>query len=175
MDEQLKNNTYRILELFMYQPNKDFSARGIARELKLSHVTIISHIKNIQKLGLIRKKENTLYPTYYANTESENMRFYKKNAIIFALNEIGVIDYIKKRALPSSVVLFGSCAKGIYTEKSDIDIFVEAKKTKLDLARFEKSLKRHINVLFEGKIASLSMELRNNILNGAILYGFIKI
>lgn len=175
MDEQFKNNTYKLLELFMEEPNKDFSVRGIARRLKLSHATVISHIKELNKLELIRKKKETLYPTYYANSENEKLKLYKRNSIAFSIKESGLIEYIKDNVLPSSIILFGSCAKGIYTEKSDIDIFVESKEDKLDLDKFEKKLKRSINLLFEAKISDLSNELKNNILNGIVLYGFIKL
>ena len=175
MDELFKSNTYRILELFIEFPTKDFSVRGLARELKLSHATILNHINDLQKLSLIKKKEATLYPTYFANTESQKYKFYKKNWLIFRIAESGLIDYIQKEALPSSIVLFGSGSKATFTEKSDIDIFVEANETKLDFTKYEKKLNHKINLLFEQNINTLSKELRNSIINGVILYGFIKI
>lgn len=175
MDELFKNNTYKILELFIEFPTKDFSMRGIARQLELSHATVLKYIADLEKAGLIKRKEATLYPTYYANTESQKYRFYKKNWLIFKIVESGLIDRIQKEALPSSIVLFGSGAKATFTEKSDIDIFVEAKETKLDLTKYEKRLNRKINILFEQNINNLSKELRNNIINGIILYGFIRI
>ena len=175
MDELFKNNTYRIFELFIEFPTKDFSVRGLARELKLSHATILNHINDLQKLSLIKKKEATLYPTYFANTESQKYKFYKKNWLIFKLTESGVIDYTQKEALSSSIILFGSGAKATFTEKSDIDLFVESNEAKLDLTKYEKKLNRKINLLFEQNINNLSKELRNNILNGIVLYGFIKI
>lgn len=175
MDEILKNNVYKILELFIENPNKDFSVRGIARKLELSHATVIKHIDNLLKLHLINKKEETLYPTYYANTENPQYKFYKKNYIIFKINKIGLIVFIQKQTLASSIVLFGSCAKGVFTEKSDIDIFVESKESKVDIKKYEKKLNRKINLLFESNINNLSKELRNNVVNGIILYGFIKI
>ncbi|MBI2548057.1 nucleotidyltransferase domain-containing protein [Candidatus Woesearchaeota archaeon] len=175
MDKLLKNNTYKILELFIEFPTKDFSARGLARNLKLSHATVIKYIADLEKLGFIKKKEATLYPTYFANTESQKYKFYKRNGLIFKINESGLIEYIQKESLPSSIVLFGSGAKAIFTEKSDIDIFVEAKESKLDVAKYEKKLDRKVNLLFEPNLNNLSKELRNNIINGIVLYGFIKI
>jgi len=77
--------------------------------------------------------------------------------------------------MPSSIVLFGSCAKGTFTEGSDIDLFVEAKAIKLNVSKYEKILYRNINSLFEQNINDLSKELRNNIVNGIRLYGFIRI
>nr|MCK4930479.1 nucleotidyltransferase domain-containing protein [Nanoarchaeota archaeon] len=175
MDELLKNNAYRILELFIEYPNKDFSARGVARKLKLSHITVLKHLRSLLKLNLVKKKKETLYPTYYANTESSEYRFYKRNNLLFRISESGLVDYVQKQVFASSIVLFGSCAKGEFSEKSDIDIFVEAKQGVLALRKYEKKLGRKINLLFEQNINNLSKELRNNILNGIVLYGFIKI
>ena len=175
MDELFKNNTYKILELFIEFPTKDFSVRGIARNLKLSHATILKYIADLEKLSLIKKKEATLYPTYFAHSESQKYKFYKRNWLIFKITESGIIDYIQKETLPSTVILFGSGAKATFTEKSDIDIFVEANETKLDLTKYEKKLNHKINLLFEQNINNLSKELRNNIINGVVLYGFTKI
>ena len=175
MDELFKNNTYKILELFIEFPTKDFSVRGVARQLKLSHATVLKYIADLERISLIKKKEETLYPTYFANTQSQKYKFYKKNYLISKLIVSGIIDYIQKQALPSSIILFGSGAKATFTEKSDIDLFVESKEVKIDIAKYEKKLKRKINLLFEPSIHDLSKELRNNIINGVILYGFIRI
>lgn len=175
MDELFKNNTYKILELFLQFSSKDFSIRGIARELKLSHATILTYINDLQKLNLIKKKESTLYPTYYANSESQKYKFYKKNWLIFRINESSLIEYIQKEVIPNSIILFGSGAKATFTEDSDIDIFVEAKEVSLDLTKYEKKLGHKVNLLFESNINHLSKELRNNIINGIILYGFVKV
>ncbi len=175
MDELLKNNTYHVLELFIQFPSKDYSIRGIARELHLSHATILKYVADLEKLNLIKKKETTLYPTYYANTESTNYKFYKENWLIFQITESKVIDYIQNEIYPSSIILFGSGAKGTFTEQSDIDIFVEAKQANIDITKYEKKLNKKINLLFESNINNLGKELRNNIINGVILSGFIKI
>ncbi len=175
MDEIFKNNTYRILELFIDFPTKDFSVRGLARELKLSHATVIKYINNLEKSGFIKKKEETLYPTYFANIQNQKYKFYKKNNLLSRLMDSGIIEHIQKECLPSSIILFGSGAKATFTEKSDIDIFVEAKESKLNFEKYEKKLNRKINLLFEPNLNNLSKELRNNIINGIVLYGFIKI
>ena len=175
MDKLFENNVYKILELFIEFPVKDFSVRGIARTLKLSHATVLKYISDLLKLSLIKKKKETLYPTFYANTESQKYKFYKRNYLVFRLIDSGVIYFIQKQVLPSCIVLFGSGAKAVFTEKSDIDIFVEAKESPLDLSKYEKLLGRKINLLFEPDINNLSKELRNNIINGVVLYGFIRI
>ena len=175
MDEIFKNNTYKILELFIELPTKDFSVRGIARKLNLSHATVLKYIKDLLKLNLIKKKEETLYPTFYANSQNSSYKFYKRNYVVFKIKKSGLIDFIQKQTLPSSILLFGSGAKATFTEKSDIDIFVEAKESTIDLSKYEKKLNKTINLLFEPNINDLSQELRNNIINGVILYGSIRI
>lgn len=175
MDKIFKNNIYKILELFIGLPNKEFSVRGIARKLNLSHATILKYIYKLLKLNLIKKKEETLYPTFYANTQNPDYKFYKRNYLVFKIKKSGLIEFIQKQTLPSSIILFGSGAKATFTEKSDIDIFVEAKESKLDLSKYEKKLNRTINLLFEPNINNLSQKLRNNIINGVVLYGSIKI
>ncbi len=175
MDELFKNNVYKILELFIEFPTKDFSIRGIARDLDLSHATVLKYIHNLEQLGMIKKKKETLYPTYFANTQNQKYKFYKKNYVVFKVMDSGVVEKIQKETLPSSIILFGSGAKGTFTEKSDIDLFVEAKETKLNLKPYEKKLKRKINLLFEPRLDDLPKELRNNITNGVVLYGFIKV
>lgn len=175
MDEIFKNNTYKILELFIEFPTKDFSVRGIARHLKFSHATVLKYIDNLKKLDFIKKKEETLYPTYFANTQNQKYKFHKKNHLVSKLMGSGIVEYIQKETLPSSIILFGSGAKATFTEKSDIDIFIESKELKINLAKYEKKLNRKVNLLFESNLNNLSKELRNNIINGIILYGFIRI
>ena len=175
MDELFKNNTYKILELFIEFPTKDFSVRGLARNLKLSHATVLKYIADLEKSDFIKKKEASLYPTYFANAESQKYKFYKRNWLIFKIQESGLVEYIQKEVLSSLIILFGSGAKATFTEKSDIDIFVEAHEAKLELLKYEKKLNCKINLLFEQNINNLSKELRNNIINGIILYGFVKI
>lgn len=94
---------------------------------------------------------------------------------MFDISQSGLLQYIRENALPSCIILYGSCAKGDYRKGSDIDIFVEAHEAKLDLAKFEKSLGRPIHVIFEPKIRNLASPLQNTVLNGIILYGFVKL
>jgi len=174
VEEIFRNNAYKILEQFIVRPSKDFSARGIARGIGISHATALKYLKELEEEGFIKKNTATLYPVYRANTESEKYKFYKKNWLIHKMRETGLVEYIQKTALPSTIVLFGSGGKGTFSEKSDIDIFVESKPVKLELKEYEEKLHRKINAFFEQKLNNLSQELKNNIINGETLYGFIK-
>jgi predicted nucleotidyltransferase len=173
MDAVFNNNAYRVLELFMEHPQNHFSARGIARELKLSHATVLKFLKELERLSLISRDEQTLYPTFYANRMGNRFMFYMKNHTLFEIRNSGVIRFIRDSLLPTTIILFGSAAKGDFRENSDIDLFVEAAESDLDLDEFEKKLKHKIHVQFEPKIENLTKELASNILNGTVLDGFV--
>ncbi len=175
MDRLFKTTAYKILELFIEHPNKDFSARGIARELGISHPTVSKNLRELEKLDLIHENEMTLYPTYHANTVGTKYMAYKREHMVFRIKESGLVDYIQERLLPSCIVLFGSCAKGSYRIDSDIDLFVEASESDLDLLAFEKKLRKNVHIIYEQFISDLPARLRTNILNGVVLYGFMKI
>lgn len=175
MDELFKDNIYKILELFIQHPSDEFSIRGIARNLNLNHATVIKYIVFLEASGFIKKRQSTLYPTYYADTESKKYLSHKKDWLVSDIMGSGLIETIIKDAMPSSIILFGSCAKATFNENSDIDIFVESKEVRINLSKYEKRLGHKINLLFEQNINDLSKELRNNIINGIILYGFIKV
>ena len=72
-------------------------------------------------------------------------------------------------------MLFGSASRGEDTEESDIDLFIQAKQSKIDLSKFGKTLNRKINLLFESDFKTVSPELINNLANGVVLYGYFKV
>src|SRR3989338_707011 len=175
MHKIFKTLEYQILELFFEDNNTYFAIREIARRLKKSHATIINHLHHLERLGLIAINKKTLYPTYAANPENKYFQWYKKNNIVLKIMESGIIEYLQQSTFSDCIILFGSCAKGYYTEKSDIDIFVESNRIQLSLGLYEKKLNKPINVLFEQDIRNLGPGLKNNIMNGIVLYGFLRL
>ena len=82
--------------------------------------------------------------------------------------------FIQKKLMPNSIVLFGSYENGEDTEKSDIDLFLECKKTEISTEKFEKKLKRRIELHYNTKFNKYPNELKNNIVNGTVLYGYLE-
>jgi predicted nucleotidyltransferase len=163
----------RILIQFIQDPIKKFSARALARALKISHATVLKYLQDFQKQDLIFKYNKTLYPTYHANSSNQYYILYKKTYIKEQIIRSDLITFIADKIYPFSIILFGSCAKGSFNNNSDIDIFVEANHQELDLKKFERILGRKINLLFEKNIYSLSKELWVNVVNGQVLYGYL--
>lgn len=156
-------------------PRKDFQVRELSRKIKLSQPSVINHLKELLKEGLVLKEKKGIYPSFRGNRENEMFRLYKKINLVLKLKQTGLLDYIKDSCNPDAIILFGSSSKGEDTEDSDIDIFVQSPKKKLDFEEYEGLLNRKINLFFEERFSRLGSELKNNILNGNVLSGYIKV
>jgi len=165
----------KILTMFFENPSKEFQIRGIARMLKIPKTTVSYKINAFVKKGIVIRQKGGIFPTFRANNESELYRFEKKQEYLKRIMDSGFLDYIEKETNSKCIILYGSFAKGENDSKSDLDLFVQARDTKIDVSSFEKKLGHPINILFENDINKLSSELFNNILNGIKLRGYVKV
>src|SRR3989344_6654603 len=161
---------YKVLQEFFNYPRKDFQMREISRNVKLAQVSVINHLKALVKESLIIKEKKGTYSTYRANKENEFFKLLKKQNLELRIYSSSLISALDEKLKPNCIVLFGSASRGEDTETSDVDLFVQAEESKLDLKKYEKSLNRKINILFEPKINAFNKELLNNIINGQVLY-----
>ena len=137
--------------------------------------SMINHVKELMKENLVLKEYGGIYPAYKANIEGSKYKIYKVQNLVLRMNDSGLLDYIYDLCVPNAIILFGSASRGEDTEKSDIDLFVESKEKKIEVSRYEKTFKRKINLYFESNFNKLPEELKNNILNGQILRGYLKV
>ncbi|HLD12398.1 MAG TPA: nucleotidyltransferase domain-containing protein [Candidatus Nanoarchaeia archaeon] len=168
-------NTYRVLQQFFNSPRKQFYLRELSRLLKLGPVSTTNNLKQLLKEKLIIRIEKGLYPTYSANRENDYYKLLKKQNTTLQITRSGLLQFIDETIRPECIILFGSASRGEDHEESDIDLFIQAKETTLQLKPYENILHRKINILFEKNIKNLSKELLNNIINGTILYGYLKV
>lgn len=178
--QMLQNyNKWKVLEVFFDEPLAEggHQLREISRKVKLAPLSVKNYLMELKSEGLILEKKNRIqgHPTYWANRENELFLLYKKTNTILKLKESGLLDYLYDSCLPQVILLFGSAARGEDTEQSDIDLFLQASPVKLNLTKYEKILKREINLFFEEDFPQLSKELKNNLLNGIILKGYLKV
>lgn len=166
---------YRILQEFFDFPRKDFQMREISRRIRLAQVSVMSHLKALLKEGLITKVETGIYPAYKANMDSADYKLLKRQNLAWRIQKSGLVSYLEERLRPNCIILFGSCSKGEDTEKSDVDLFVQSKEESLELEKFERVLKRKISLFFEPRTTGVSKELLNNVINGEVLYGYLKV
>lgn len=172
-----KYNRWKILKVFFHNPIEAMQLREISRYSGIAPISVKRYLNEFLKEGIITKKINKAqhYPIYTANIENPMFAFYKKIDIMISITDCGLLDYLNDNCMPESIVLFGSASRGEDTADSDIDIFLLSGEKKLDLGKFEKVLKRKISVFFSDDFNSLSKELKNNIINGIKLTGYMKV
>jgi|SRR3989344_1340679 len=150
------------------------NVREYSRIMKVSPPTaskILSEF-NKEELLLIEKDRNYIF--YYAN--KNNKIFTDLSRIYWKLKLDNLIDFFNKNLINPTIILFGSLSKAETKEDSDIDICIIGHKKELKIKNFEDNLKRNIQLFFFNSIEDIkNKELANNIINGYILNGRIKL
>ena len=170
-----KYNRYNLLRVFFYSPTESFRLRELSRLSKISPVSVINYLKEFEKEGLIKRYTKRGIPFYQAMRDNEKFILYKKISVIYELNESGLVDFLWNKLAPDAIILYGSHAKGEAIEESDIDVFIIGKEREIDLKEFEKKLGKKLHLMFQSDIKKISKELKNNLINGMILKGYLKI
>jgi predicted nucleotidyltransferase len=168
-------NTWKVLGCFFNDPLKEFGLRELSRISKIAPKSVKNYLKKFLSKKIIIEKKINKIPVYFANRENKDFIFYKKISNMNIINESGIIDYIYDSCLPDAIILFGSFSRGEDIKDSDIDIYVQSKEKILMLENYEKLIKKRINVLFSSTFDKLSNELKNNLINGKILKGYLKV
>lgn len=174
-----KDNRYRILRLFFADPLPEgigFQLREISRKVDVAPPSVKKYLTGLEKEKLIIRTRHRIhgYPVYHSNRDGEYFKFLKRLDTVLSIRDSGLLEYLSDKCMPDVIVLFGSAARGEDLKGSDLDIFLQCKKADLNPGRFEKILERRINPFFSS-FNTLSKELKNNILNGIILKGYLRV
>ncbi|PIN71979.1 hypothetical protein COV21_03620 [Candidatus Woesearchaeota archaeon CG10_big_fil_rev_8_21_14_0_10_45_5] len=169
---------YEVLDVFFNEPLEEHYFREIVRKTGISPNYVAKNLKSLESEELIYKegKKGGLV-LYSANRENLEFIRMKKAKNISLLINSGLVEAIAKALSPKAILLFGSYATGTDTEKSDIDIAVivhhELEK-KIEISKFERLLGRKISIEQISRFPSLSKEMKNGIVNGILLYGYLE-
>ena len=173
-----KSSIMMTAEIFFVNPTKKNYLMEISRKIGLAHTSVKKNLDELVKLGIVvefvEKKGRRKFPLYKANTDNGLFKEYKMIYNLSSLLESGVIRFIEEKLMPKSIILFGSYQRGEDAENSDIDIFVECKEKKLNLDKFERKLNRNIQLHFKENFNLYPKELKNNIINGIVVGGFLE-
>lgn len=171
-----KDSSSLVRQVFFTSPLAPFSAAEIARRTGLTRPAVGPHLALLEKEGLVRhtmeRRGKRQFPVYRANQEASVFRFRKMLANIESLKPL--TDHLTRTLAPEALVLIGSYRRGEDTESSDIDIVVFGKERRVDMSAYERALKRPIQLLFLGEFPTLSNELKNNVINGIVLAGYLE-
>lgn len=173
-----KSSMEAVMSVFFDEPTKDHYLIEISKKVKIAHTSVKKNLEDLIKneiiIEKIEKRGQRNFPIFNANINNETFKQLKKIYNWIKLIDSGLIDFLKNKLMPRNIVIFGSYDKGIDTENSDIDLFVECKNEKIDLKKYELVLKRKIHLHFKENFNNYSTELKNNIINGKILYGYLE-
>ncbi|MFH1650119.1 MAG: nucleotidyltransferase domain-containing protein, partial [Candidatus Woesearchaeota archaeon] len=145
----------------------------------VAHTSVKKNLTELARLGIIKesfeRKGVRKFPVYMADMENKLYKRYKVIHNMLAILESGLVEFIADSIMPKSIVLFGSYKNGEDVEDSDIDLFVGCVQEKLDLKKFERKLHRAIELHFNRDFSAYPSELKNNIVNGVVLSGYLEV
>lgn len=174
-----KCTIYQIAGIFFDEPETEFSLAEIKRRSGKAATSVLIHLKELSKEGIITKSNKKAgkrqYPVYRANQTNLVYRQYKRLFNLDMLKKSALIEFIKDKCFPNCIVLFGSYAKGEDIKTSDIDLYVQSKEKKINLEKYEKFIGRKIQLHFREDFNQYAKELKNNVINGIILSGYLEV
>lgn len=178
----LKNNTLfddnllKIASIFFKNPSKTFHLRKLALDSGLSTTSVSSACNKLILQKIIKIVKNDITKEFKADLEREEYFSAKTLFNIFSIRSSGLIDELKKNLNPTSIVLFGSYAKGEDSEKSDIDLLIISLRNKdLDVSKYEKILSRQIQLVILENLKKSDENFINSVINGIVLYGYLEV
>lgn len=167
-----KSSIEKVAEIFFQEPTKIHFIREIGKKADISQTPVRNSIKLLEKEGIIKKKKAEPFDGFIADRDDERFRFYKRAYNILSLLDLK--DYIYSKIHPISIVLFGSYSRGEDIESSDIDILVISKAKKdISFLKYEKQLKRKINMMIIENLEELDKIMKKKVYNGIVLQGGI--
>lgn len=146
-----------LLRAFLPQINKAYTIKDVMGKIKLSYQPTYQYLDELRRRGfLLHKKEGNVH-FYSLNLENEEVKkhielmelkrrneFLKKSEFRELIGRLvgRIADNLSPYA--HSIVLFGSAARGRYSKKSDIDIFVVVSSN--DPAKIRELMKEAENI-----------------------------
>ncbi len=160
----------KVLEVFFQEPTTIQFIKSISKKIKLAPTSVKNHINQLLKDKLIVSKESIPFNGFIANRDNDKFIYFKRSYNLFSLFELN--QFIINEIYPQKIFLFGSYSLGEDVESSDIDLIIISKvKKEINLNKFEKQLKRKINIMIIKDLKKLDNEIKNKVNNGVILFG----
>jgi predicted nucleotidyltransferase len=142
----MKSKENYVLELF-FNSSRHWQFGELMEKAGISRRQLLNWLNKFEKDGLIRKvKEPGRHPYYVHNFPDPRFLNRKKLYALKNLTESGLLDHLVNLQDAKVVILFGSFSRADWYEHSDIDVFIYGKDVEFEQGRFEKILKREIQV-----------------------------
>ena len=167
-------NIINNLKPFIEDCYRRINVREYSRLMKISPPTASKILFELNKEELLLIEKDRNYIFYYAN--KNNKIFIDLSRIYWNLRLGNLVNFLNKTLINPTIILFGSLSKAETKNDSDIDIGIIGHKKELDIKNFENNLRRKIQLFFFSSIEDIkNKELANNIINGYLLEGRLKL
>jgi predicted nucleotidyltransferase len=167
-------NIINNLKPFIEDCYRRINVREYSRLIKVSPPTASKMLSEFKKEELLLIERDRNYIFYYAN--KNNKIFTDLSRIYWKIKLNELINFLDENLTSPAIILFGSLSKAETKEDSDIDLCVIGHKKELNLKNFENNLRRKLQLFFFSSIGDIkNKELANNIINGYILSGRLKL
>jgi len=165
----------------MDYPLKGFKLREISRKINLGLPSVSNYVKELEKEGLIIKKDIHGNFLWFSEREKDLFKKYKIADKIISIEKSGLLVFLDEMYEFPNIILFGSSVLGEDFERSDLDLCIISEvKKEINTSKYENKLKKPIQLFIFNKKIFKSLELSNpelfnNIINGIVLRGALKI
>ncbi len=175
---ELTNLQQEILRLLSIKAGTPLNQRRIAELLKVSSPAIMKALPRLQKERLVKifqDKESKRW-AIELNRDDQKVMQLKRADNLKMVYESGLAEFLEKEFAGASIVLFGSYSRGEDITTSDVDIAIIGRSDKeIDLSAYENLLERKISLNFYSSFDKIHKQLKENICNGIILFGGIRL
>jgi len=160
------------------KPSKSFSVRGLAASIGISPAASRMALEFMKKKGIATLTVIGKTYQYKANLENALCRQWKILFNLDLLADAKIVEHIIEK-IPSiqSVLLYGSFAKGVNDEKSDIDLLVVSlKQGRIDsklAGKINKEVNLSVMTLHDWKLKAVQDKVfyENVIFDSIVLHG----
>ena len=123
----IKTTHQKVLSFFLAHPTQRFYGLEISKKIGISIGQTSKVLNDLLKAGVVEKEPRGKTELYHSIGDSHVLRIYK------VLNTLISIDLLvaELKEVSRRIILFGSCAKGINIEESDLDLFIVSSNEKV--------------------------------------------
>lgn len=167
-----------IFRLLCINTGEQLSQRKIAEILKISPTASATAIRMLEKSGLVKaeRSKHANVRLVILNRDNANAIALKRVENLKQIYECGLVNQLSEKLPGAAIILFGSYSRGEDITNSDIDLaIIGAKEKEIELSSFEKILGRKISLQFYESLGSIHKNLRENLINGIVLYGIVEL
>jgi predicted nucleotidyltransferase len=130
----IKSGHWKILQLFYNNKTAKLHLREIARKAKLHEPSTTVFLKSLEKDGILKSEKDGNQKKYSLKLNYKSYSIFE----LFDLEKFNSLPSIRRNAIkyfidqleekPLIVFIFGSTAKGVFREDSDIDLLLISNK-----------------------------------------------